>query len=124
MIEQHMQGETTLFPLTHDPRYFGGDGEVARIVRMLPVDGRGDRPDPQRIFGSLPVANLAALPLPALRSDLTQVRAAWDRGELEFIDSWGLLEIAAAAVAGILTLCVIAVAWVIHRRRSRVALAA
>jgi hypothetical protein len=121
MIEQHMQGETTLFPLTHDPRYFAGDGEVEQLARALPVDGRGARPDPRRILGSLPVARIAALPLPALRSDLEQVDSAWKGGELEFVDAWGIFEWLVFSVAAFLLLLVAAAVFAIRRwkRRSR-----
>jgi hypothetical protein len=119
MIEQHMQGETTLFPLTHDPRYFTGDGEVARVARALPVDGRGAPPDPRRILGSLPVTRLAALPLPSLRGDLEMVRAAWERGELEFTDSWGLLTRLAVAAGAIVVLFASASIFAIRRWRRR-----
>jgi hypothetical protein len=115
MIEQHMQGETTLFPLTHDPRYFAGDGEVERIARAVPVDGRGERPDPRRILGSLPVADVAGIPLPALRADLEQVRAAWQRGELEFTDSWDLLVRIAIALGSTLVLFAAASIFLIRR---------
>jgi hypothetical protein len=121
MIEQHMQGETTLFPLTHDPRYFAGDGEVEQLARALPVDGRGARPDPRRILGSLPVADIAALPLPALRSDLEQVRIAWERGELVFVDAWGILEWLAVAVGAFLTLLIAAAVFGIRRWRRQAA---
>ena len=116
-----MQGETTLFPLTHDPRYFAGDGEVERIARALPVDGRGGRPDPKRILGSLPVAHIAALPLPALRSDLEKVGASWERGELEFVDSWGILEWLVVGVGAFLALLVTATVFGIRRWRRRAA---
>jgi hypothetical protein len=121
MIEQHMQGETTLFPLTHDPRYFAGDGEVEQLARALPVDGRGARPDPRRILGSLPVAQIAALPLPALRSDLEQVRSAWKGGELEFVDAWGIFEWLAVSVAAFLALLVTAAVFAIRHWRRRAA---
>jgi hypothetical protein len=111
MIELHMQGETTLFPLTHDPRYFSGDGEVDRLARALPVDGHGDRPDPGRILGSLPVSDISELPLPELRDDLTRVSTAWERGEVEWIDAWGILTwlaIGAGTLAALLAAAAIA----------------
>jgi hypothetical protein len=77
MIELHMQGRTTLFPLTLDARFFPGDSEVSQLARRLPVDGRaGAHPDLERIFGSLPVDEVAALPLPELRRDLELVKSA------------------------------------------------
>ena len=38
MIELKMQGETTLFPLTLDPQFFTGGGEVDRLAQRLPLD--------------------------------------------------------------------------------------
>jgi hypothetical protein len=64
----------------HPPRYFAGDGEVDRLARALPVDGRGDRTDPGRILGSLPVGDVSELPLPELRADLERVSAARSSG--------------------------------------------
>jgi hypothetical protein len=85
------------------------------------VDGRGARPDPRRILGSLPVADIAALPLPALRSDLEQVRGAWERGELVFVDAWGILEWLAVSAAAFLALLVTAAVFGIRRWRRRAA---
>jgi hypothetical protein len=119
MIELHMQGETTLFPLTHDPRHFSGDGEVARLARALPVDGRGARTDPGRILGSLPVSDISELPLPALRTDLMRVSAAWERGEVEWIDAWGILTwLAIGAGTASALLAVTAIALIRRWRRS------
>ena len=114
MIELHMQGETSLFPLTHDPELFAGQGEVQELARRLPVDGRGNRkPDLQRILGSLPVDDLSQLPLPGLRRDLELVRAAWVRGKSAYVDSWTLLY---WVVAGS---CMLAVVWLLVRQRRR-----
>jgi hypothetical protein len=88
MIEMHMQGETTLFPLTHDPALFTGHGEVDNVVHRLPVDGRDDStPDARRILGSLPVDDLESLALPGLRSDLAAVRTAFDQGAVAYAQS-------------------------------------
>ena len=74
MIELKMQGETTLFPLTLDPQFFTGGGEVDRLAQRLPLDnGRDAKPEPRRILGSIPVAELSMLPLPTLRKDLEAV---------------------------------------------------
>jgi len=83
MIELKMQGETSLFPLTLDPQFFRGSGEVSRLALRLPLDnGRDAKPEPRRILGSIPVAELSALPLPSLRKDLEEVRTAWESGTL------------------------------------------
>ncbi|HWL69009.1 MAG TPA: hypothetical protein VNS22_11565 [Geminicoccus sp.] len=89
MIELHMQGRTTLFPLTLDSQFFPGDSEVDRLARRLPVDGRADsHPDLQRIFGSIPVDDLAALPLRELRHDLELVKLAWLQGRVSSMNWW------------------------------------
>jgi hypothetical protein len=134
MIEMHMQGETTLFPLTHDPGLFTGHGEVDNVVQRLPVDGRdaAARPDPRRVLGSLPVGELSSLALPHLRHDLAIVKAAFDRGTVTYAQSspwrlWARIVSLAAftlvwmkpfAVAGVVML-LIAMVWVWRRATQR-----
>ena len=91
VIELHMQGATTLYPLTHDKALFGGDDEVDRLVARLPVDGRGARVDPLRVRGSMPVATLDAIPVSQLHDDLLRVRDAWRLGDLRYARSTGWL---------------------------------
>lgn len=88
MIELHMQGETSLYPLTLDAGFFPGAGEVERLAQRLPVDGR-DRaePDFRRIRGSLPVAELSQLPFDDLRHDIQLVETAWLNGQMELMDT-------------------------------------
>jgi len=84
MIELAMQGETSLYPLTRDTTLFPADTEVGKLAHRLPVDGRAGEPtDVRRVLASLPVDDLAALPLPALRRDLQAVTAAYRAGTLE-----------------------------------------
>jgi hypothetical protein len=104
-----MQGETTLFPITLDTRYFDGDGEVDRLARRLPVDRAGSRPDPRRIFGSLPVEDPVLIPLPELRKDLELVKTAWSEGVLVLGSTWDSRTWGAAAV--LLAALHIAFAW-------------
>ncbi|MCX6983240.1 MAG: hypothetical protein NT118_00625 [Lentisphaerae bacterium] len=79
-IEYKMTGETTLFPLPHDVKYFQGDSEVEKIVRKLPADGRGDAmPDPKRVLGSIPADDFSRIPIPALREQLKKVKEAYCR---------------------------------------------
>jgi len=80
-IEFHMKGETTLFPLPHDNKYFQGDSEVEQIVRKLPSDGRDNsQPDPKRVLGSIPADDFSKIPIPTLRDQLKAVKEAWERG--------------------------------------------
>jgi hypothetical protein len=84
MIELALQGETSLYPLTRDPTLFPVDTEVGKLARRLPVDGRpGDPTDVRRVLATLPVDDVAALPLPDLRRDLEAVSAAYRAGALE-----------------------------------------
>lgn len=87
-LELHLTGRTTIFPLTRNPDFFyEGDGEVERLMRRLPVDGRADAvADPTdaadaaldlgRLLDALPVDALAQLPWPELRQDLERARQA------------------------------------------------
>ena len=115
MIELKMQGETTLFPLTLDPQFFTGGGEVDQLAQRLPLDnGRNAKPEPRRILGSIPVVELSALPLPSLRKDLEEVRAAWESGTLPRTGSPVVLIQVVMAIGGFL-----AVLWLVRRRQGR-----
>jgi hypothetical protein len=77
MIEQKLQGKTTLYPLTHDKKLFAGQGEVEELVKALPVDGRdGGMADFARVMGSLPVGETGQLPIDWMRRDVEAVQAA------------------------------------------------
>jgi hypothetical protein len=113
MIELKMQGETTLFPLTLDPQFFTGDGEVDQLARRLPLDnGRDAKPEPRRILGSIPVAELSMLPLPSLRKDLEAVSSSWESGTLSLTGSRDTLIWVVAIIGSFL-----AVLWLVRRRR-------
>jgi hypothetical protein len=115
MIELHMQGDTTLFPLTLDTRYFDGEGKVMELARRLPVDGRGrGEADFSRVLGSLPVDDLTTLPLAGLRRDLELVRAEWRQDGLEYHGAWA----AAWAAAGGFALAALALGRRVRRRSS------
>ena len=73
IIEFHMTGRTTLYPLTHDVKYFKGDSEVEQIMRKLPYDGGDIPPEPQRIRGSIPADEVSQLPIPSLREELKTI---------------------------------------------------
>jgi hypothetical protein len=113
MIELKMQGETSLFPLTLDPQFFKGSGEVDRLAQRLPLDnGKDTIPEPRRVLGSIPVAELSALPLPSLRKDLEEVRAAWESGSLPRTGSSNVLIWVVMAVGGLL-----AILWIVWWRQ-------
>ena len=112
MIELKMRGETSLFPLTLDPQFFTGGGEVDQLAQRLPLDnGRDAKPEPRRILGSIPVAELSMLPLPSLRKDLEAVGAAWESGTLTLTGSRDTLIWVVAVIGGFL-----AVLWLVRRR--------
>ena len=76
VLEYVLNKRVTLYPLTRDPGYFRGDGEVDRLLGRLPVDGRGGpRPELARILGSLPHPDPRRLPFPSLRADLERLLA-------------------------------------------------
>lgn len=79
-VEYALNGRTTLYPLTRDLRYYQGPGEIDRIARAMPVDGRGAPADLDRVLASLPVDDPlndpSGLVFPALRDDLRALAAA------------------------------------------------
>jgi hypothetical protein len=76
VVEKALRGQTTLWPLTEDLSYFQGDDAVNKIIRSLPVDGRGATPDPTRLLASVPWSDPATIPFPALRAQVTQLTQA------------------------------------------------
>ncbi|MEZ6183838.1 MAG: hypothetical protein R3F62_02385 [Planctomycetota bacterium] len=79
-IEQALTGTTTLYPLSRDPAYYLGDGEIDRLSRAMPIDGRGVPADLARVVGSLPEDEVSALAFPSLRHDLLQFGGEDARG--------------------------------------------
>jgi hypothetical protein len=84
-IEQKMTGETTLFPNTADMTYFkdSRDAEIDSLLAAIPKDRNGGTPQLERVFGSLPTTDLAAITIPGLASDLEAVQKAARNGSLE-----------------------------------------
>ncbi len=109
-IERKMMGKSTLFPNTADTALFDDprDAEVNALMEAIPKDRAGHKPEPERVFGSLPVeANeqgFDSLTVPGLADDLKATYAAWQNGTLErthhrWLYLWaalGLLGLAAA----------------------------
>jgi hypothetical protein len=85
-IEQKMTGTTTLFPNTADMALFKDprDAEINGLIAAIPKDRDGGRPQMERIFGSLPTTDLAAITIPGLASDLQSVQKAWHDGTLRY----------------------------------------
>ncbi len=96
-VEHALNGKTTLYPLTRDLRFYQGPGEIDRIARAMPVDGRGAPADLERVLASLPVADPlndpSGLVFPALRADLQALAAAGEatphRGIEDEVDHLG-----------------------------------
>lgn len=84
-IEKKMTGHATLFPNTADAALFDDprDAEVNALIAAIPKDRSGSRPEPDRIFGSLPTSNLNAITIPGLAGDLLATEIAWREGELQ-----------------------------------------
>jgi hypothetical protein len=89
-IEHKMTGHVTLFPNTADGSYFNDprDAEVNALIIAIPKDREGKKPEPERIFGSLPTApdadgHFNAITIPGLAADLNASYAAWKDGSLE-----------------------------------------
>jgi hypothetical protein len=70
VVERALTGTTTIWPLTQDPALFDGEGEIEKLVRALPSDGRGQLPELARVLASLPWATRDEVPFPALRQVL------------------------------------------------------
>jgi hypothetical protein len=84
-IEWKMTGRTTLFPNTADMDLFNDprDAEIDGLLAMIPKD-RGGPPEIERVFGSLPTTDFAAVTIPGLAADLGRVQKAWLDGTLEY----------------------------------------
>lgn len=75
VVEQALFSKTTLWPLTHDPALFQGDGELDQLVRALPHDGRDDSvPGDERLKGSLPWQAANDVPFKFLARELVELK--------------------------------------------------
>ncbi|MDR3735031.1 MAG: hypothetical protein P4L10_05760 [Acidobacteriaceae bacterium] len=84
-IERKMTGTTTLFPITRDMSLFTDprDAEMNALLAQIPDDRDGTQPpSPERIFGSLPTTDLAAITVPGLADDFQRTYAVWQQGKL------------------------------------------
>ena len=115
-IEQKMTGSSTLFPNTADMALFKDirDAEINTLLAAIPKDREGVPPQMERVFGSLPTADLGAITIPGLAADLESVQKAWRDGTLRYkrrprsqiLMAWGL-----GAVI------ILSLIWVLARRR-------
>jgi hypothetical protein len=80
-IEQALNGKTTLYPLTRDPRFYTGDGEIDRLSRLMPIDGRGRPADLSRVLASLPMERTEDLAFDSLRADVARMNGAAATGQ-------------------------------------------
>ncbi|HEV2711069.1 MAG TPA: hypothetical protein VGU67_12715 [Edaphobacter sp.] len=118
-IEKKMTGKATLFPNTANGALFDNprDAEVNALIEAIPKDRNGKLPEPERIFGSLPTANLSAITIPGLTADLVAVQTAWHDGTLERTQSW--TRQMAARLLGVSVAALLIGIVVVRRRRSR-----
>lgn len=125
-VEQHLEGSTTLFPITHDPALFpapaSSDREFYDEFQKLPNDRSGKAPPVDRVLGALPVSDLNAISIPGLRDDLLKVSGAQKQGPLRRSVSWHTRLVRAAGFALILLLASVS-AYLIRRMRQRARLA-
>jgi hypothetical protein len=97
MVEQILEGRTTLFPLVAEPRHFQHIAFAQPVLRALPNDRKGvTAADFPRIVSSMPFARIDQIPLPQLRADLKAIQRA---GAVEAGRPAWLLWLLAAAVA-------------------------
>ncbi len=122
-IELKLTGTSTLFPNTADASLFKDprDAEISALIARIPKDRNGRPPQPERIFGSLPVgesdAELAKVSIPGLSADLIAVHHAWKEGDLRRQrPRWEVWASRGAAVLGVVL--GFTLAWWL-RRRSR-----
>ena len=110
-IEQRMTGKSTLFPNTADMAYFTDprDAEADAMLAAIPKDRDGTPPEPERVFGSLPVApeNFRAITIPGLAADLSATYTAWKHPEQRPHPAWWIaLAVALLVLLGCLLLAV------------------
>jgi hypothetical protein len=118
-IEKKMMGKATLFPNTADAALFDDarDAEVNALIAAIPKDRNGRPPEPERIFGSLPVseAELATVSIPGLASDLEAVHTAWRAGHLRRAQRSDYLIVKSLELLGGVIAAVV-VFWLMRRR--------
>ena len=121
-IEHRLTGRGTLFPNTADDRLFDDprDAEVNTLLRAIPKDRDGGRPDAERVFASLPVAPapgprpFAAVTIPGLADDLD---AAYNAMQGETLTRWH-----GRVWSGVVAVCIgaaIALAFVFRAKSAR-----
>ncbi len=119
-IEKKLTGKSTLFPNTADARLFDDprDAEVNALMAAIPKDRDGAAPEPERVFGSLPVTDLRAITVPGLADDLQATRTAWQNGSLRHVRS-GREAVVVGALEIVGVVCAAGVVWWLMRRRAR-----
>ena len=118
-IERKMTGKVTLFPNTADMAYFtdSRDAEINGLIAGIPKDREGGAPQMERLFGSLPTTNLAAITVPELVPDLESVQKAWRDGTLRYgpRPRWWTVAVRWIAAAVILWLFWVVVRLIVRR---------
>jgi hypothetical protein len=117
-IEKKMTGKATLFPNTADAALFDDprDAEVNALIAAIPKDRNGRPPEVERIFGSLPTEDLAAVSIPGLGADLVSVHEAWQQGSLKRTRGRNHAIVVGLEIFGAM-LGIAAVTWLVRRRK-------
>jgi len=125
-VEQHLNGKTTLFPLTHEAAMFSnvesGDPEEQEFLRefqKLPNDRGSNPPEVSRVLGALPTVDIQSIPIPELKSDLIKVTAAGHFSALKRVpglqqrlQNWLL-------VAGVAAVLLTLIVWILFVRHGK-----
>jgi len=126
-VEQHMEGKTTLFPLTHDPAMFpaaatqaAADREFLKEFERLPTDRGNAAPEVSRVLGALPTADVDSIPIPELRADLALVTNPKHLAALQRTPNYRQRIIHWLVALTILLVLAVLLAWVIFRRAAKI----
>ena len=124
-VELKMTGRSTLFPNTAESSLFDDprDTEVNALFAAIPKDRAGAKPQPERVFGSLPTVpgaenHFAAITIPGLASDLQASYDAWQNGHLTRTHG-RLFYLAVAGGSSVITLIAVGLFLGTWYRRSR-----
>ena len=117
-IEHKMTGKSTLFPNTADSTLFNDprDSEVNALITAIPKDRVGEKPQAERVFGSLPTSNFNDITIPGLADDLNVTYSAWQAGKLQRTHS-ALFYAATRAAAAIIAAGIVFASLLLLRKK-------
>ena len=116
-IEHKMTGKSTLFPNTADSTLFDDprDAEVNALITAIPKDRAGEKPQPERVFGSMPTTNFNDITISGLADDLNATYTAWQQGKLR--RTHGAMFYVATRAAVALIAAAVVLALVLRRKK-------